>query len=259
MATSAPTLTADTTASKKETQGAEKTNDDPSPQSAAPAVVLATSQNRWVGKPIPSFVSYGMTFLAFPLNMMAGGFTLFTYGIFFTNNLYLRSFCLVYTAWMALIDSKRCDGIGYPCHNTWPFTTLRRWVRNNWLYAAHCSYYPITLHKTAELPATITDPKTKEPQKQQYLFTCHPHGVIGVGTMATFATDEVGFKKLYPGLETYMTGLRQVFYTPLFRDWCMLGGIYSADRSSFHHIFTTKQESAVVNVRTRGCFILNRL
>jgi Diacylglycerol acyltransferase len=205
------------------------------------SIILATAEPRFCKSNIPAWVSYWITFLAFPLNMMAMSVGLFAYGIFFTHNSYLRSFCLIYLAYM-VFDSRRCDGIGYPTH-IFPFDILRRFVRNNWLYGVHCAYYPIRLHKLAHLPAT-----TATGEKTKYLFTCHPHGVIGVGTMSVFATDEVGFSKLYPNVDTYMTGLRQIFYTPFFRDWCLLGGILSSDKTSFEHIFETKHASAVINL-----------
>ena len=186
---------------------------------ASSSIILETSVPRFCESNIPTWLSYWMTFLTFPLNMMAISVSLFIYGTFFTHSIYLRSFCLVYLAWM-MFDIQRCDGIGYP-HHRFPFDILRRWVRNNWLYAVHCAYFPVRLHKLADLPST-----TSVGEKAKYLFTCHPHGVIGVGTMSVFATDEVGFSQLYPGVDTYMTGLRQVFYSPLFRDWCLLGGSY---------------------------------
>lgn len=163
--------------------------------------VLGTSQPRWADKKIPSFISYWMTFLAFPLNMMLLSCSFFCYGIFISHNIYLRISCILYMSWMVLWDRKRCDGIGYPC-DKFPFNNLRQLIRKNWLYATFCAYFPIRLHKLAELPAK--DPKTG--RKCQYLFACHPHGVIGVGTMSVFATDEVGFKELYPGIDTYTTG-----------------------------------------------------
>lgn len=185
-----------------------------------------------------------MAFVAFPLNLMAGLTSLFFYCIFFSHNVYVRTLCILYMLWMFLIDRKRCDGIGYPTSTREPFKTLRYWIRNNWLYGVFSAYFPITLHKLANLPAEDKD----NGQKCRYLFTCHPHGVLGVGTMATFGSDEVGFKKLYPGIDTHMTGLRQVFYTPLFRDWCLLGGCLSSDKTSFRHIFQEKQASAALNL-----------
>jgi len=145
-------------------------------------------------------------------------------------------------AWVLLWDRNRCDGKGYP--DVFPFRQLRHWVRNNWFYAAFCAYYPIRLHKTADLPAV--DPQTG--QKCQYLFACHPHGVLGVGTVSVFGTDEVGFRQLYPGIDTYLTGLRQLFYTPIFREWLLLGGCLSSDKCSFSHIFKIRKESAVINL-----------
>lgn len=232
MATEIATTTSMTEVATRETKK------DGTPES----IILASSESRFLRHKIPSWISYWMALMAFPLNAMMGSWILFVYCICFSDNLYARTLCIGYMLWMVFFDLKRCDGIGYP-NDREPFRTMRHWVRNNWFYGIHSAYYPIRLHKLADLPA-----EKKNGEACQYLFTCHPHGVLGVGTMQTFATDELGFKKLYPGIDTYMTGLRQVFYTPLFRDWCLLGGIMSSDKVSFRHIFEEKKASAALNL-----------
>ena len=206
-------------------------------------VVLASSQSRFCTNRIPTWLSYWVTFFAFPLNMMMTCLSFTMYAIFWSDNLYVKTFVWIYLVWVLLLDRHRCHGVGYNTRS-FPFRQLRQWVRSNWMYGIASTYYPITLHKTAEIPSH--DAKTGRPC--QYLFGCHPHGVIGIGTMAVFGTDEVGFSKLFPGIDTYLTALGAVFSVPFFRDWCLLAGIFSADKTSFQHIFIDKQASAVINL-----------
>ncbi|CAB9509485.1 acylglycerol O-acyltransferase [Seminavis robusta] len=205
------------------------------------SIVLATAEPRFARSGIPSWITYWVTFFSFPLNMMGMSWSIFGYGLFMSKNVYVRSLCVSYLAWIGL-DRNRCNGIGYPHHRA-PFRYLRKWLRNNWLYAIQCAYYPLRIHKLAELPTTTADNK-----KAKYLFACHPHGVIGVGSLSVFGTEESGFNQLYPGIDTYMTGLRQIFLTPFFRDWCLFGGCFSADKKSFRHVFETIQGSVAVNL-----------
>ena len=130
-----------------------------------PPIILATSQSRFCDKNIPFWLSYAIAFLTFPLNMMLMGLGFFIYGLCFSPNIYLRTFMGIYAIWLIFIDRKRCDGVGYPCH-TVPFNYLRHWVRNNLLYAMHCAYYPIKLHKLGDLPTTTKD---QHGNKQRYL------------------------------------------------------------------------------------------
>ena len=207
--------------------------------------ILASATSRFCQHKVPSWLSYWVTFFAFPLNMMVLSMGMTFYILVGSFNVYLKTVLWAYLAWILLLDRNRCHGVGYDTQASFPFQQLRHWVRSNWMYGISTAYYPITLHKTAKLPA-YHDDTTKRPC--QYVFACHPHGVIGVGTMSVFGTAEVGFATLFPGIDTYLVALGAIFNIPFFRDWCLLAGIFSADKTSFEHIFTTKHASAAINL-----------
>ncbi len=71
-------------------------------------------------------------------------------------------------------------------------------------------YFPIHLEKTADL----------DPSKN-YIFGCHPHGIMGCGVISNFATEANGFSKLYPGIEPFILTLKVNFYMPLMRDFLL--------------------------------------
>ena len=81
---------------------------------------------------------------------------------------------------------------------------------NGWKRA--CSYFPISLTRTAPLPAD-----------RSYLLCCHPHGVVGISAMQ-FGSEGTGFSRLFPGLRCYLMGLAPLFRIPFFREWIMLHG-----------------------------------
>lgn len=66
---------------------------------------------------------------------------------------------------------------------TWQ-TPLRRLAV--WRYAA--SFYPARLHRTEEL-----DPDAN------YIFAAQPHGIFCSAMFLAFATEGLGFSKLFPG------------------------------------------------------------
>ena len=218
----------------------EERNDRESDSASSPTI-LASSQSRFCDKTyIPQWVSYCITFYAFPLNMMLISLVVFISGLF-SQSVPIRTMFLIYAGYI-IIDRKRCDGIDYPCHR-FPFNLLRHWVRNNWLYGISTAYHPIRLHKTAELPAY-----DKEGNERQYFFTCHPHGVICVGTWSIFASDEVGFQKLFPGIKPYLAGIKHAFFIPFFRDWCILAGCISAGKESLCHTLGNRKKSVAINL-----------
>lgn len=225
------------TMTKKSTIGKNnKEGDAPSP-----ANIISSSHSRFCDKEIPRWLSYVVTFIVFPLNMMLMCLIIFIYGLFCSDSMTIKTLLLIYAGYI-LFDRNRCDGKDYPCHR-FPFSTIRHWIRNNWLFGISTAYHPIRLHKTAELPAV-----DKDGRKMQYFFTCHPHGVISVGTWSTFASDEVGFHKLYPGIHPYIAGIRHAFFIPFFRDWCLLAGCVSAGKACLHHILGTRKESVAINL-----------
>lgn len=51
-------------------------------------------------------------------------------------------------------------------------------------------YFPIHLHKTADLDPT-----------KSYIFCYHPHGIIGMGLFINLATEANNWSKLFPGIQ----------------------------------------------------------
>ncbi|KAJ3284869.1 Diacylglycerol O-acyltransferase 2 [Rhizoclosmatium sp. JEL0117] len=87
------------------------------------------------------------------------------------------------------------------------------------------SYFPINIHKTVDLP----------PNKN-YVFGCHPHGVIGGTHFLTFATDALGIDQLFPDIDVHTTTLASNFSIPLVKDLFLALGIISADKEALHHV-----------------------
>lgn len=87
------------------------------------------------------------------------------------------------------------------------------WVRNWGLFRNMVEYFPMKLVKTTDL-----DPKNS------YLFGFHPHGIMGVGLFAHFASEGSNFSQIFPGITPYALTLNGWFYIPIIRDYLMLSG-----------------------------------
>ncbi|CAE8634623.1 unnamed protein product, partial [Polarella glacialis] len=129
-----------------------------------------------------------------------------------------RGTLLVYLAWAWLLDKAPRRG-GY--------ALLRRLGLTDWLRAApwwrwSASYFPVRLRPTVALPAT----------DGPYIFVCHPHGIFGIGAMASFGTDGTGFSAAFPGLFVHLLGHDAIFRIPLLREWCLIHGCGAVDRGT---------------------------
>ncbi|RWS17770.1 2-acylglycerol O-acyltransferase 3-like protein [Dinothrombium tinctorium] len=94
---------------------------------------------------------------------------------------------------------------------------LRRCI----LYRYVADYFPIKLHKTAEL----------SPDKN-YIIGYHPHGILGVGSILNFATDATGFDKKFPDINRRVVTLNINFLIPFHREYVLSLGCISADKKS---------------------------
>ena len=72
---------------------------------------------------------------------------------------------------------------------------------------------PLQLVKTADL-----DPHNN------YVLGFHPHGVLVAGAFTNFCTHSTGFRRLFPGLNSYLLMLPLWFRAPFFRDYIMFAG-----------------------------------
>jgi hypothetical protein len=74
------------------------------------------------------------------------------------------------------------------------------------------------------------------PPDRKYVFGYHPHGVIGMGAIANFATDATGFSRLFPGLNPHLLTLQSNFKLPLYRELLLALGICSVSMKSCQNI-----------------------
>ncbi|KAF9016180.1 DAGAT-domain-containing protein [Hymenopellis radicata] len=117
---------------------------------------------------------------------------------------------LAYLIWIHYIDKASV-------HGARPSPWFRRisW----WRYFAN--YYPASLLKEADLPAD-----------RNYVFGYHPHGIIGMGAFATFATEATGFSKAFPGIIPHLLTLASNFKMPFYRDVALALGVSSVSKRS---------------------------
>ncbi|KAI9312368.1 diacylglycerol acyltransferase [Dichotomocladium elegans] len=120
-----------------------------------------------------------------------------------------------------------------------PETGGRRieWVRHWGVWKYFANYFPATLIKESEL-----DPKGN------YIFGYHPHGIISMGAVASFATEATGFSKQFPGIVPSLLTLTSNFRIPLYRDLILSMGIASVSRESCKAILSSGPGRSIVIV-----------
>jgi len=88
-----------------------------------------------------------------------------------------------------------------------------QWVRHWKLWKRYCAYFPIRLVKTDEM-----DPK------RNYLFGCHPHGILCSGAFGNFATEGNNVSQLFPGIVPHLLTLEGHYLFPFYREYLMCSG-----------------------------------
>jgi 2-acylglycerol O-acyltransferase 2 len=111
------------------------------------------------------------------------------------------------------------------------------WTRRLPFWNTLADYFPVRLHKTCDL-----DPDGN------YLFGYHPHGIIGVGALITFATNATGFDRAFPGLDLRLLTLAVNFYFPFTREVLLALGINSVKKESVVTNLTRKKGASVAIV-----------
>ncbi|CAG2172965.1 unnamed protein product, partial [Oppiella nova] len=84
---------------------------------------------------------------------------------------------------------------------------ISHWVRNMSIWRHYANYFPVKLVKTEDL-----DPE------RNYMFVCHPHGVMVASHMANFGTEGTGFSRYFPGLTPHLLTLESVLSQPFKRE-----------------------------------------
>ncbi|KAK0535230.1 diacylglycerol O-acyltransferase 1 [Tilletia horrida] len=123
-------------------------------------------------------------------------------------------FIIPYTLWILVFDAGAEDGGRR-------YTWVRQWKL--WTYFAE--YYPVSLIKTVDLPPD-----------RPYVFGYHPHGVIGMGAFANFATEATEFPTSFPGIRPHLLTLASNFQIPIYRDLLLALGICSVSKRSCNAI-----------------------
>uniref|UniRef100_A0A1I8BX40 Acyltransferase n=1 Tax=Meloidogyne hapla TaxID=6305 RepID=A0A1I8BX40_MELHA len=118
-------------------------------------------------------------------------------------NLSIRPFAGLYLVWY-IYDYKQA------CRGSRPSEYVQNWPL--WRYMA--DYFPVEIHKTAEIPPT-----------NNYIFSAHPHGILGSSSMLLFSSNSHNTQKLFPGIKLHGATLGVNFWFPIRRELFMaLGG-----------------------------------
>ncbi|WVF65408.1 hypothetical protein IAT40_000135 [Kwoniella sp. CBS 6097] len=113
----------------------------------------------------------------------------------------------------------------------------KEWARRFFMWKFFAQYYPCSIIKEADLPAD-----------RPYLFGYHPHGIIGMGAFATFATEGTNFSEYFPGIKPHLLTLESNFQIPFYRELLMFHGISSVAKASCANILSQGPGSAITIV-----------
>jgi len=123
------------------------------------------------------------------------------------------------------------------------------WLRGCLFWRLYHEYFPITLHKTAELPADrnyifalAVFPRIHSSQ------SCFPHGIFCNGAHGNISCPAIQFNKLFPGIKPRMLTLNinflvfkfshLTFQIPFRREITMALGFCNASKESIRYMLT---------------------
>lgn len=115
------------------------------------------------------------------------------------------------------------------------------WMSKWTMWKHFRDYFPIQLHKTADL-----DPK------HNYIFAYHPHGIMSFGAFCNFGTDSTDFSLIFPNLKPHLTTLAGNFKVPLYRDYLLAAGMCSVTHSSIDYLLSSQRSGNAVIIVVGG-------
>ncbi|CAG5119165.1 unnamed protein product [Candidula unifasciata] len=115
------------------------------------------------------------------------------------------------------------------------------WVRRWPLFKWGAAYFPVQLIKTQEI----------DPSKN-YIFACHPHGVMCHSHFINFASEGTDFSAKFAGIKPYLTVLSGQFMFPVFRDYFILSGSIEVSRPSVEWVLTKEGTGNAVCIMIGG-------
>lgn len=110
-------------------------------------------------------------------------------------------------------------------------------MRKSFIFRWFINYFPVTLHKTADL-----DPS------QKYVLGYHPHGLFGLGCVGALGSDACNFSQKFPNIKSRVLTLATNFQVPFYRDYLMAAGFCSVSRRSCENILRKGPGHAIVIV-----------
>ncbi|KAL1935554.1 hypothetical protein VTP01DRAFT_4694 [Rhizomucor pusillus] len=118
-------------------------------------------------------------------------------------------FAVAYITWLFLDKAPERGGRRFEC--------VRKWS----LWKFFADYFPVTIVKEQDL----------DPQKN-YIFGYHPHGIIAVGAITTFASEGNGFSRTFPGIKPSLLTLGTNFKIPFHREYILALGMCDVSKKS---------------------------
>nr|XP_018909405.1 PREDICTED: 2-acylglycerol O-acyltransferase 2-A-like [Bemisia tabaci] len=158
-----------------------------------------------------------------------GGFVgwILVYHVLFTR---FYPLAILYLLWMAYDQKVYIHG-----------GRRSEWVRNWSCWHYMREYFPIGLVKLEDLPAD-----------KNYLFCGYPHGMLCSGAFGNFVAASPEFKRLFPGLTTYLLTLNVHFNMPIFRELLLCLGSCSSSRESMTYLLGHPEKGKAVVLMVGG-------
>ncbi|MFH4977749.1 hypothetical protein AB6A40_004458 [Gnathostoma spinigerum] len=115
------------------------------------------------------------------------------------------------------------------------------WIRKLKIQKFMASYFPMRLHKTADLSPN-----------ENYLIVCHPHGIMALGTYINFCTNASGVFDLFPSMKIKVCTLDLQFYLPFRREWILLHGLISCSKESLKYVLDKRHSEGNMVILVPG-------
>jgi 2-acylglycerol O-acyltransferase 2/2-acylglycerol O-acyltransferase 1 len=125
---------------------------------------------------------------------------------------------LPYLVYISLFSSSATSGT---------LTGRSDFMRSLPIWSLYASYFPACLHRSEALLPT-----------RKYIFGYHPHGIISHGAFAAFATEALGFSRLFPGITNTLLTLDSNFRIPFYREYALAMGLASVSRESCENLLS---------------------
>uniref|UniRef100_A0A8R1IIY8 Acyltransferase n=1 Tax=Caenorhabditis japonica TaxID=281687 RepID=A0A8R1IIY8_CAEJA len=138
---------------------------------------------------------------------------------------------LVVLCSLVLLRSEHTERGGY--RDNW----FRRWRLHKWF----ADYFPIRLHKTAELD-----------EKQNYLFGYHPHGIIGIGAWSCFGVNGCNVSKIFKGIRFSVCTLPGNFTAMIRREIFLSIGLIESSKESIEYVLNSEEKGRAVSITSKN-------